>query len=328
MSTNSSTNLKGFTNVFQYTLNNDILDGIIEFFDWGLLGKGNYFNVSLNEEAPNGEDYSRLRPVEEPRFSNGQAWEGFRGNWVWQTGISYSPSPITTNNGGYPGISGVYVNDSFHAHNSVGTYAHHVDYDNGRIVFDSPIPTGSKVQAEYSYKWINVTYACNLPWIRQLQQNSNQPDTNFIDGKDSDVQIPPESKIQLPTIAVEVVPTRRFKGYQLGGGQLVYTDVIFHCIAEDEITRNALVDMVSLQNDKTIQLFNTNKIHEDGVYPLNYQGSPVLNAKEYPELVISEDYNGGRLRLTNAQVQGMTAINSNIYGGIVRMTTEGIKANI
>lgn len=328
MSTNSSTSLKGFTNVFQYTLNNDILDGIIEFFDWGLLDKGNYFNVTLNEEAPNGEDYSRLRPVEEPRFSNGQAWEGFRGNWVWQTGISYSPSPITTNNGGYPGISGVYVNDSFHAHNSVGTYAHHVDYDNGRIVFDSPIPTGSKVQAEYSYKWINVTYACNLPWIRQLQQNSNQPDTNFIDGKDSDVQIPPESKIQLPTIAVEVVPTRRFKGYQLGGGQLVYTDVIFHCIAEDEITRNALVDMVSLQNDKTIQLFNTNKIHEDGVYPLNYQGSPVLNAKEYPELVISEDYNGGRLRLTNAQVQGMTAINSNIYGGIVRMTTEGIKANI
>ena len=144
-----STNLKGFTNVFQYTLNNDILDGLVEFFDWGLLEKGNYFNVELGELAPNGEDYSRLRPVEEPRFSNGQAWEGFRGNWVWQSGVSHTPAPTTANNGGYPGITGVYVDDTFYPYNTAGTYAHHVDYYNGRIVFDNPIPTGSKVQAEY-----------------------------------------------------------------------------------------------------------------------------------------------------------------------------------
>jgi len=323
-----STNLKGFTSVFQYTLNNDILDGLVEFFDYALLEKGNYFNVSLNEQAPNGQDYSKLRSVEEPRFTNGQAWEGFRSNWVWQSGVSFNPTPTTTNNSGTPGISGVYVNDIFYPHDTAGDYTHYVDYQNGRVVFDSAIPTGSKVQAEYSYKWINVSYACNLPWVRQIQQNSNQPDTNFIDGKDSDVQIPPEAKIQLPTIAIEVVPSRRFKGYQLGGGQYVYTDVLFHCIAEDEITRNTLVDIVSLQNDKTIQLFNTNKIHEDGVYPLDYRGMPVSGAKEYPEIVLSEDYNGGNLRLTNVQVQDMIAINSNIYGGIVRMTTEGIKANI
>jgi hypothetical protein len=328
MSADNSTNLKGFTSVFQHTLNNDILDGLVEFFDWALLEKGNYFNVTIAEESPNGQDYSRLRSVSEPRFTDGQAWEGFRSNWVWQTGVDYSPTPTTSNNSGYPGISGVYVDDTFYPHDTVGDYAHHVDYYNGRVVFDSPISSGSKVQTEYSYKWINVTYACNLPWLRQIQQNSNQPDSNFLDGKDSDLQIPPESKLQLPTIAIEVVPSRRFKGYQLGGGQYVYTDVLFHCIAEDEITRNTLVDIVSLQNDKTVNLFNTNKIHEDGVYPLDYRGSPVLNAKEYPEIVLSEDYNGGRLRLTNVQVQDMIAVNSNIYGGIVRMTTEGIKANI
>lgn len=323
-----STGLKGFTNVFQYTLNNDILDGLIEFFDWGLMEKGNYFNVTLNESSPNGEDYSRLRMVDEPRFEKGQAWEAFRSNWVWQTGVNFSPAPLTDNNGGFPGITGVYVNDTFYPYNTVGDYAHHVDYHNGRIVFDSPIPTGSKVQAEYSYKWINVTYACNLPWVRQIQQNSNQPNANFLDGKDSDVQIPQESKIQLPTIAIEIVPSRTFKGYQLGGGQYVYTDVLFHCIAEDELTRNALVDIVSLQNDKTIHLFNTNKIHEDGGYSLDYRGAPVSGAKEYPQVVLSQDYNGGNLRLSSTQVQDMIALNSNIYGGIVRMTTEGIKTNI
>jgi len=323
-----STKLKGFSSVFQYTLNNDILDGLVEFFDWALLEKGNYFNVSLNEQAPNGEDYSRLRHIDEPRFSTGQAWEGFRGNWVWQTGVNYSPAPTTYNNGGYPGINGVYVDDVFYPHATVGEYAHYVDYYNGRVIFENPIPTGSKVQAEYSYRWINVTYACNLPWIRQIQQNSNQPSVNFINNKNADVEIPAESTLQLPAIAIELVPTRKFKGYQLGGGQWVYTDVIFHCIAEDEITRNKLVDIVSLQNDKVIHLFSTNAIHEDGNYSLDYRGAPVSGAMEYPQIVLSEDYYGGNLRLTNTSVQDMISVNSNIYGGIVRMTTEGIKTNI
>ncbi len=324
----SKTDLKGFSSVFQYTLNNDILDGIVEFFDWALLEKGNYFNVTVGEQSPNGEDYSRLRPVSEPRFTDGQAWEGFRSNWVWQTGISYSPSPITYNNGGHAGISGVYVDDVFYAYNSTGSFAHHVDYQNGRIIFDSPIPTGSKVQAEHSYKWINMTYANSLPWVRQLQQNSVEPNSNFSNTKDVDVQIPPEARVQLPAIAVELVPTRKFKGYQLGGGQYVYTDIIFHCIAEDDITRNKLVDIISLQNDKTINLFDTNKIHENQAYSIDYRGTPVSGALEYPDIIHSQEYNGGNLRLTNTVVQNMVSLNSNIYGGIVRMTTEGIKSNI
>ena len=56
-----STNLKGFTSVFQYTLNNDILDGLVEFFDYGLLGKGNYFNVTLGEQSPNGAGLQQVK---------------------------------------------------------------------------------------------------------------------------------------------------------------------------------------------------------------------------------------------------------------------------
>ena len=139
MSADSSTNLKGFTSVFQHTLNNDILDGLVEFFDWALLEKGNYYNVTLAEQAPNGQDYSRLRSVQESRFTDGQAWEGFRSNWVWQTGVSFTPSPITSDNSGYPGISGVYVDDVFYSHDTAGDYKHYVDYYNGRVVFDNPI---------------------------------------------------------------------------------------------------------------------------------------------------------------------------------------------
>jgi hypothetical protein len=46
-------NLKGFTNVFDTTLNNELQDNLVEFLDWGLLEKGNYQNVTLGELAPN-----------------------------------------------------------------------------------------------------------------------------------------------------------------------------------------------------------------------------------------------------------------------------------
>ena len=112
----------------------------------------------LVDELPtNGNGHSSPRP--DSRFSSGQAWEGFRKNWIWQSGVTYSPNPLVGDDDSNPGVSGVYVNDSYYSASTVGAYAHYIDHFNGRVVFDSPIPTGSKVQAEFSYKWVNVVYA-------------------------------------------------------------------------------------------------------------------------------------------------------------------------
>jgi acyl-CoA hydrolase len=201
-----------------------------------------------------------------------------------------------------------------------------VDYFNGRVIFNSPIPTGSIVKAEYSYKYINVLYANNMPWYKKLQANTLQPTANFLDSDDGPWNIPPESRAQLPLIAIEIVPSRTFRGYQLGGGQWVFTDVLFHCIAEDEVTRNRIVDIISLQNDKSVHLFNSNKINANQDFPLNYKGTPVSGALRYPDLV--SNYNGGKLKLTKTTVQEMVMHNTTIFGGVVRMTTEGVKTNI
>ena len=318
--------LKGITDVFEYTLNNDIQDGLLEYFDWALLDIGNYFNSTLGETGPNGEDYSKLRSSSNDQYTNGQVWEGFRKNWVWQSGVDYSPAPLVGTNNTKPGVSGVYVDDNFYPNTTTGDYAHTIDHFNGRVIFDTAIPTGSKVQAEHSYKWINVVYANSVPWLREIQTNTTEPTSNFFDRDKGSWDIPPESRLQLPAIAIEVVASRRFKAYALGGGQWVYTDVIFHCLAEDEITRNKLVDIVSMQSDKNIPLFNSNKINASGDYPLDYQGVPVSGALRYPELV--EKHPEGRIRLTNAIVQDMVTVDSDIFGGIVRFTTEGIKKNI
>jgi hypothetical protein len=310
--------LKGFNNIFEQTLNNELQDNIVEFLDWGLLEKGNYFNVTLGETAPNGSDYSLLSLSNNSNYTSGQAWDSFRKNWVWQSGVGYSPEPLVGTNDAIPGISGVYVDDAFYPSDTTGSYAHKVDYFNGRIIFDSPIPTGSKVQSEYSYKYINVVYSNAIPWLREIQYNSNEP------GNTSN--LPSEMIVQLPAIAVEIVPRRTMRGFQLGGGQFVYTDVLFHCLAEDEITRNKLVDIISLQNDKSIFTFDSNRIADSGAFPLDYNGVPVSGALRYPELV--DYYRGERLRFQNSIVQGMELINTNFYAGIVRTTVETIHTSI
>jgi hypothetical protein len=318
--------LKGITDISQYTLNNDIQDGLVEYFDWALLDIGNYFNSSLGELAPDGEDYSRLRLSSNDNYNNGQVWEGFRKNWIWQSGIDYNPAPLVGLDNEKPGISGIYIDDVFYPNTTTGSYSYTIDHFNGRIIFDNSISTTSKVQVEHSYKWINVVYANSVPWLREVQLRTSEPTSNFFDKDKGSWNIPPESRLQLPAIAVEVVPNRKFKPYQLGGGQWVYTDVIFHCIAEDEITRNKLLDIVSMQSDKNVPLFDSNRINENRDYPLDYNGVPVPSALRYPDLV--DKYQGGVLRLKDAIVQDMVAVDSNIFGGVVRFTTEGIKKNI
>lgn len=319
-------NIDGINSIFDTTLNNELQDNIVEFLDWGLLQKGNYFNVTLNEVSSDSLDYSILRRSGNDNFTDGVAWEGFRKNWVWQSGITYQPAPLVNTNAAYPGISGVYINDTFYPSNTTGQYAHKVDYYNGRVIFNNPIPTGSKVQAEYSYKYINIIYANNLPWLREIQYRTLEPNPSFININKGEFDLPAEMRVQLPAIAVEVVPRRTMRGYQLGGGQIVLTDVLFHCIAEDEITRNKLVDIISFQNEKTIYMFDSNRIANSGDMPLDYRGFPVSGALRYPDLI--EKYPSKKLGFQNSTVQGMDLINTNFYAGIVRTTTEVIQTNI
>lgn len=320
--------LQGFSSVQDSSLSNDIQDTLVEYFDWALLEKGNYFNVELNETSPEGEDYSRLRLSSDEQYASGQVWEGFRKNWVWQSGVSGvgMDAPIVGTNRDKPGISGVYVNGVFEPSSGVGTYAHKVDYFNGRVIFDSAIPSGSTVQAEHSYKYINVVYANNVPWLREIQNNTIGPNSNFMDVGKGAWDTLPQSRLQLPAIAIEVVPQRRFEAYQLGGGQIVYTDILCHCIAEDEYTRNMLIDIVSLQNRKTFFLLDNNTINNSGAFPLDYEGTPVPSALHFPELL--EQYNGGKVWIDSITVNDMSMATSEVFGGIVKLSTKGIKLNI
>ena len=60
--------MKGIRSVFSANLNNEIQDNLIEWLDWTLLQKGNYFNIDVGETAPNGQDMSRMRLSSDERY--------------------------------------------------------------------------------------------------------------------------------------------------------------------------------------------------------------------------------------------------------------------
>ena len=333
------TRLKGVLQVGDNTLTSMLQDNLVEFFNWGLIDKGGFFNVEIPTSGQYGGDQHRLRLVDDPNYTKGQVWEAFRGNWVWESGVNQSTTPIN--------ISGVHVNGTFHSRTTTGTYAHHVNYPWGRIVFDSAIDTSSTVTMEYSYKWVNVTYANSVPWFRELQYRSQRIDSaHFLQDASGDWSQLAGTRFQLPASAVEMVPSRRSKPYQLGGGQWVYQDAIFHVYAEEEYTRDKLVDIISFQDDKTLYLFDTNRMTADNRFPLDYRGAKASGALTYPELVkpSGSPYGDGTfttgfrsqtmtgrpsdMRFTNTRGQEAGMINPNLYRGLVRTSVEVVMPGI
>jgi hypothetical protein len=315
------TKLKGVTNIADSMISTQISDNIIEFFNWGLLEAGSYFNVNMPATGLYGGNKHELRLVDDPNYSAGQVWEGYRSNWVWETGVSPSTQPIQ--------VSGIYIGGAFQPGTGVGTYAHYVDYPNGRIVFDSAISTTSTVSAEFSYKWVNVIKAEGIPWFRELQYNSQRVDSeHFAQTGSGDWSQLGQARVQMPALAVEVVPRRRFEPYELGSTRSAYTDVLIHVLAEEEYVAAQLVDVVSLQEEKTLWMFDTNLLATQNKYPLNYRGeltTDALTSGRYPDLV-SDTSEGGlrwkKMFIPNCVSQGLSTLNPSLYIGTVRMTTE------
>ena len=313
----------GLSSIAKPLLTEQLQVNMIEFLDWNFVDAGGYINVSLSNSGEYGGDKSRLRPVDDPRYTDGQVWEGYRNNWVWQSGVGSTPSPIQ--------VSGVYIDGTFYAPTDT-TYSHHVNYPLGRIVFDSAIDTTSVVQAEYSPKFVKVVDAERVPLFRRIQFNSwRVDDSTFLQSSSGNWALLGDQRVQLPVVAIDVCSNRTFYPYQIGGGQVAETDIVFHVLGEDKWSTSQLVDALSYQNDKNIYLFDTNMMKDDNQPILNINGSITTGTKTYPQLVAESGDGGYRYKkcfLNNARVQDGQWINDRLYKQTVRLNTEVILGDI
>lgn len=309
------TKLSNLPNAQDATLSNILLDNFISFYDWGLLDKGSFYNISIPQYGMYGGDKHVLRPVQDPNYSDGAVWEGYRKNWVWESGVDgTTEQPI--------GISGIFVDDSFLSTDNV-TNPYYIDYTNGKVVFESAISTSSEVKLEYSHKWVDVIPAEGVSWFRKIQQSSFRNEEGFQVSASGGWASLGQTRVQLPCLAIEVIPPRKLEGYQLGGGQWVNNDVVFHVITENHWECANLMDTVLYQNDRTIHLYDPTEVAISGVSPFNYRNELRENAIPsglYPNLIDNFFYR--KCWINNSRSQEIVQLSPDLYIGAVRCSTQ------
>lgn len=307
------TKLSNLDNIQDATLSNILLDNFIFFYDWGLVDKGSYYNIKIPQSGIYGGDRHKLRLVDDPNYTAGQIWEGYRQNWVWESGVSVG-SPVK--------ISGVFVDNTFRATGNAEA-PFHIDYSNGRVVFDSAISTTSTVHLEYSHKWVQVIPAEGVSWFRQIQQGSFRSDDGFqVSGSGGWAQLG-QTRVQLPALALETIPAKSLQPYQLGGGQWVNSDIVFYVLSENHWECTNLIDAVLYQNDRTIHLFDPTRVAMSGHSPFNYRNElreHAIPSGLYPNLINNHYFN--LCWISDSKAQEVTQLSPDLYIGTVRCSTQ------
>lgn len=282
---------------------------LIAHFDWGFIDCGAYTNVVPNISGAYG-DFSRLRYVNDPNFSSGKVWEGIRGNWVWESGLQYG-TPLR--------ISGVYVNNAF------TTSGFKIDYNNGRVIFDSGIATNSNVRLGYSYKEIQFLAARNNPLFKQVQSRSRRPDdTNFLISSGNYLGYS-ATKINLPVVSIEVI-SRKNTPYQIGGGSYANYVAKFHILGESDTEVNRVADIICDQYDRTIFAFDLDTLAQQNAFPLKFDGTLASGARSYPDLVASgfwtTKFDQSKIAIMDCKSQQGNWIHQNLYMNTIDMSVQ------
>lgn len=311
-----NTKFKGLKNISEDLLLNIVESNFKLFFDWAFLEIGAWFDTTI----PNsGTIYSntinppyKLILVEDPSYDDGAVWQGIRKDWVWESGLCHTGiAPID--------ISGVYLDSVFLPYAS-GDFI--INYPQGKIIFNEAINTDTNVELNHSYRFVQTYRASDSPWFNLIQYSSFQNDSLDIkQTANGEWSIGGEHRIQLPAIVIESVPRSRSKPYEIGSNSLVMEqDVAFYVLAENKNDRNKILDILRLQQDLVIWLFDTNKISQDDNYPLNYNGDKKNNAIMYPDIV--DQYPWRKCWIKNVGLFEIETTTPNLYQGLARATVE------
>lgn len=267
-------NFRGNTTDYSSFLITEQLEtNLTTWLGWSLLGIGAFQNITRSTTVAYGGDPSRLRPVNDPRYTTNKVWQGNRSDWCWESGIAYNTQPIS--------VSGVWVNGIFSS--PTGTYPHYINYEHGQVFFSGAIPATSVVQVERSQKFVTVRRS-DEPWFKSIMNGSLRVDDAQFSGATPSGQWTglAENRVCLPVLVVEpVLNPRTAKPLELGNtSRIQQEDFLVHIITETPWDRKRLSSILNDQYDKRIISFDMNTID----FPLDYRGTPTPSAMTYPQL--------------------------------------------
>jgi hypothetical protein len=307
-----NTCFKGVNNISEDLLLNILEANFKMYFDWSFLQIGGWFDAETSNQTIYGTNSpSRLIAVSDPSYTDGMVWQGIRKDWVWENTASYnSTSPID--------ISSVTVNST--SINKTGNFT--INYPLGRIIFNSPISLSSSVDLEHSYRFVQIHRSSESPWFNILQYSSfNTANADIQRTDDGEWSIGANHRIQLPAIVIESVPRSRSRPYEIGNTLLwLEQDIAFYVYAENKNDRNKLLDIIRLQQDVTMQLYNTNEVAQNDSFPLDYNGDIKDSPLMYPDLV--QTYPWRKCFIKNVSLFELDSPHPNFHQGMARATVE------
>lgn len=189
------------------------------------LSNGMYSNV-----AESGGWYGGAERLDQLTRVNANIYESHFNNWIYETDVT-GPSGYEINL-----ASGIEVDNVFTAWGS-GALAPSIDYRNGKVLFQSDPGSSAVVSSEFSYKEVLVA--------GPDAEASKILFSSFKDNVGANLgQVPSGTIKQLPMVVIDP-QIRDFTGRQLGGGQIVDQQVIFHVVANSRSKVNKIVDLLS-----------------------------------------------------------------------------------
>jgi hypothetical protein len=293
---------------------NELENNLKMFLDWGLIQKRAWVDVAYSDADIYGGRYDVLKPLRDVAgYDDGQVWQTIRRELAYEEDTDFAPNDPTD-------ITEVKVNGS------VVTTGFNVDYPGGRVFFDTALNLSDTVQMEYSYRYIQVSKAHDSPWLRELQFMSTRADniqwTQLGNTDLGEWTIGTHKRIQLPAIVIESTSSGVAQPYEVGNNTLrLMRDVYFHIFAETHHDRNDALDVVSLQTDRTLKLFDTDLVISNGLYPLDYRGYKV-NSNTYEDIVANDSVFYRYVHLMNTTIIDTAPIHPRLFYGLVRTTCE------
>jgi hypothetical protein len=313
--TEDYTKLNYVTSIRNKNSISQVEDNLKHFLDWSFLQIDGYVNV--NKLSPSQSGLYTLKP--QPQVtgtsvgSQTKAWEGPVKDWIYENTSQLDPAKNISH------ISGVFLNNTFlPAPTGSGNYGYYIDYPLGKIVFNNAINSNSNLKLDYAYRYIQVYKSNEAIWWKELSDiiytsKDNSPYSTLLSSH----------KVQLPFLIIEPVARTNQEAYELGNAKnMISQDILLHVFTENTTQRSIITDILLSQKDKSLILYDVNKVVKNAVYPLNYRGEKNINGLTYSQLVTNPNYQHQTSYIKSADLAELNNFTSSLYNGIVRWTVK------
>jgi hypothetical protein len=296
-------------------------NNLIAWMNHAFLEIGAWVNVTTGLVGYYSGSPSVLRPIKTPGYVPYTVYQAFRKDWVYE-----DPSCINYASGEPIVCSGIYVNNVFYpTATTTGAYAHRISFPQGAVTFINGGVSGVSVQAEYSYRLVQITKGDSADFYNFEKYSNREDSAAFLSFGSGNKDVGIDNRLQMPGIMI-ALGRKSTKPWQLGtAASWLYQSVNFHIFAEDKFWRDQLASILSWQEWKTIKMMDFNSVKNSGHYPLNIYGSINPSGKMYPDLIATSDQGGHfqqNLRFTDTYINNLQKVHKDLYIGTVSTVCE------